>query len=97
MEVNKELRPELEGQPPQKKSNIEYANKRPRIAYVQREVPLKPYPPPSPSDPGLDQQELDKAFGLTPLSKSGGTKRKKRRRNNKKTKRNRRKTKRNRK
>lgn len=97
MEGIKDSRPELEGQSPQKKSKVVYADKRQRIAVEQPEVPLKPYPPPSPSDPGLDQQELDKAFGLTPLSTSGGTMRKKRRRNNKKTKRNRRKTKRNRK
>jgi len=97
MEGIKGSRPELEGQSPQKKSKVVYADKRQRIAYEQPEVPLKPY---YPSGYDLDGKTLigDKeAFGMTPLSKNGGTKRKKRRRNNKNTKRNRRKTKRNRK
>jgi hypothetical protein len=81
--------------------------KRLRIAYKQSEPPLKPYPlKDSLQDlDDFDENKLigDEAFGLTPLATNkrkadtGGTKRKKRRRNNKKTKRNRRKIKRNRK
>jgi len=65
---------------------------------IERCKGVKPYYPSGYDD--LDEKKLigDKeAFGMTPFPKGGGTKRKKRRRNNKKTKRNRRKTKRNRK
>jgi len=92
-----------EEQPSQKKVTgngfeVTQYGKRLRTAYVQQEVPVAGYYP-NKDLYDYDEKTLigDEAFAMTPLSKNGGTKRKKRRRNNKKTKRNRRKTKRNRK
>ena len=91
-----------EEQPLQKKGKVNgfevtQSGKRLRTAYEQPNVPINPHYDKDLYD--FDEKTLigGEAFDMTPVSKNGGTKRKKRRRNNKKTKRNRRKTKRNRK